>query len=103
MYHAIFGNFMPISQVSMGGNVITNFDSQILYSIGKNIAPILLLLVPLIVTILCLAPVSYTHLDVYKRQVSLVDANFPDGGGDCGAIQLRQLPRRQQFLYPRQT
>ncbi len=54
MYHAIFGNFMPISQVSMGGNVITNFDSQILYSIGKNIVPILLLLVPLIVTILCL-------------------------------------------------
>ena len=41
MYHAIFGNFMPISQVSMGGNVITNFDSQILYSIGKNIVPIL--------------------------------------------------------------
>ena len=35
--------------------------------------------------------------------VSLVDADFPDGGGDCGAIQLRQLPRRQQFLYPRQT
>ena len=55
MYHAIFGNFMPISQVSMGGNVITNFDSQILYSIGKNIVPILLLLVPLIVAILCLA------------------------------------------------
>ena len=55
MYHAIFGNFMPISQVSMGGNVITNFDSQILYSIGKNIVPILLLLVPLIVMILCLA------------------------------------------------
>ena len=55
MYHAIFGNFMPISQVSMGGNVITNFDSQILYSIGKNIIPMLVLLVPLIVTILCLA------------------------------------------------
>ena len=55
VYQAIFGNFMPISQVSMGGNVITNFDSQILYSIGKNIVPILLLLVPLIVMILCLA------------------------------------------------
>ena len=54
VYHTIFGNFMPISQVSMGGNVITNFDSQILYSIGKNIVPILLLLVPLIVMILCL-------------------------------------------------
>ena len=54
VYHAIFGSFMPISQVSMGGNVITNFDSQILYSIGKNIVPVLLLLVPLIVMILCL-------------------------------------------------
>lgn len=34
--------------------------------------------------------------------VPLVDANFPDGGGDCGAIQLRQLPRRQKLLHPRQ-
>ena len=72
MYHAIFGNFMPISQVSMGGNVITNFDSQILYSIGKNIAPILLLLVPLIVTILCLA--------LRKIRVLTVEA----GAGDAG-------------------
>ena len=39
-------------------------------------------------------------VDLYT--VPLVDANFPDGGGDCGAIQLRQLPRRQQFLYPGQ-
>ena len=54
VYQAIFGNFMPISQVSMGENVIVNFNSQILYGIGKNLAPILLLLVPLIGMILCL-------------------------------------------------
>ena len=76
MYHAIFGNFMPISQVSMGGNVITNFDSQILYSIGKNIAPILLLLVPLIVTILCLA--------LRKIRVLTVRLEVEAGAGDAG-------------------
>ena len=55
VYQAIFGNFMPISQVSMGEGVVTNFGGQILYGIGKNILPILLLLVPLIVMILSLA------------------------------------------------
>ena len=54
VYYGIFGNFMPISQVSMGENVIVNFNSQILYGIGKNLMAILLLLVPLIVMILCL-------------------------------------------------
>ena len=53
VYYGIFGNFMPISQVSMGENVIVNFNSQILYGIGKNLTAILLLLVPLIVMILC--------------------------------------------------
>ena len=33
VYQAIFGNFMPINEISMGGNVVTNFTSQILYSI----------------------------------------------------------------------
>lgn len=55
VYHAIFGNFMPISLVRMGDGVVTNFGGQILYGIGQNILPILLLLVPLIVMILTLA------------------------------------------------
>lgn len=55
VYQAIFGNFMPISQVSMGEGVVTNFGGQILYGIGQNILSILLLLVPLIVMILSLA------------------------------------------------
>lgn len=55
VYHAIFGNFMPISQVRMGGGVVTNFGGQILFGIRQNLLPILLLLVPLIVMILTLA------------------------------------------------
>lgn len=55
VYHAIFGNFMPISLVKMGEGVVTNFGGQILFGIGQNIIPILLLLVPLIMMILSLA------------------------------------------------
>ena len=55
VYHAIFGNFMPISLVQMGDGVVTNFGRQILFGIGQNILPILLLLVPLVVMILTLA------------------------------------------------
>ena len=54
VYQVIFGNFMPINEISMGGNVVTNFTSQILYSIGRNLSTILLLLIPLPVTILSL-------------------------------------------------
>lgn len=55
VYHAIFGNFMPISLAKMGEGVVTNFGGQILYGIGQNILPIILLLVPLILMILSLA------------------------------------------------
>ena len=54
VYQCIFGNFMPISQVSMGENVITNFNSQLFYAIFKNLPRILLLMLPLLVLILCL-------------------------------------------------
>ena len=55
VYQCIFGNFMPISQVSMGENVITNFNSQLFYAIFKNLPRIILLLLPLIAVIACLA------------------------------------------------
>ncbi len=54
VYHAIFGNFMPISLAGMGENVVTNFGNQILYGICQNIVHILLLLIPLILLILLL-------------------------------------------------
>ena len=54
VYQSIFGNFMPLNQVSMGENVMTNFGTQILYGIRSNLLQILLLLLPLIAAILCL-------------------------------------------------
>ena len=54
VYQCIFGNFMPISQISMGENVITNFNSQLFYAIFKNLPRIILLLLPLIAVIVCL-------------------------------------------------
>ena len=55
VYQSIFGNFMPLNQVSMGENVMANFGAQILYGIRSNLLQILLLLLPLITAILCLA------------------------------------------------
>ena len=55
VYQCIFGDFMPVSQIGMGGNVIVNFNSQLLYGIRQNLPQILLLLLPLIAVILCLA------------------------------------------------
>lgn len=55
VYHCIFGDFMPVSQIGMGGNVIVNFNSQLLYGIRQNLLKILLLLLPLVAVILCLA------------------------------------------------
>ena len=54
VYQCIFGTVMPISQVSMGENVITNFNSQLVYGIIRNLPRILLLLLPLLAAILCL-------------------------------------------------
>lgn len=55
VYHCIFGDFMSVSQIGMGGNVVVNFNSQLLYGIRQNLLKILLLLLPLIAAILCLA------------------------------------------------
>lgn len=55
VYHCIFGDFMPVSQIGMGGNVVVNFNSQLLYGIRQSLLKILLLLLPLIAVILCLA------------------------------------------------
>ena len=55
VYQNIFGNFMPLNQVSMGENVMESFGAQILYCIRGNLPRILLLLLPLLAAILCLA------------------------------------------------
>lgn len=47
IYHAVFGNLMPILQVGMGGGVLGGFMDQTLFAIRQNIWRVLLLLVPL--------------------------------------------------------
>lgn len=51
IYHAVFGNLMPISQVTMGGGVIKDFMGQTLYAIRQNILPFLALLLPIVLLI----------------------------------------------------
>ena len=66
VYHCIFGDFMPVSQIGMGGNVVVNFNSQLLYGIRQNLLKILLLLLPLIAVILCL---TLRRVQALKRRL----------------------------------
>lgn len=54
VYHSIFGDFMPLFQVKMGGAAVTNFFDQMLYGIGKIIFFILLFFIPLVASVVLL-------------------------------------------------
>ena len=54
IYHAVFGNLMPISQLSMGGGVLSEFMDQTIYAIRQNLPAVLALLLPLFALILIL-------------------------------------------------
>ena len=54
VYHEVFGNLMPITQLTMGGAVIGEFLDQTLYAMGQTVWQILLLLAPLFLLILAL-------------------------------------------------
>ena len=51
IYHAVFGNLMPMSQLRLGGGVLKSFYSQMFYAIRMNLLPFLLLFLPLLVLI----------------------------------------------------
>ena len=55
VYSSVFGNLMPISQLRMGGGVITEFWEQTIYAIRQNLLAVLLLLLPLVLLIVVLA------------------------------------------------
>ena len=74
VYQCIFGDFMPVSQIGMGGNVIVNFNSQLLYGIRQNLLKILLLLLPLIAVILCL---TLRRVQALKRRLLWKQALAP--------------------------
>ena len=67
IYHAVFGNLMPIIQVSMGGKVLAEFLQPTLYAIGQNIIPFLLLLLPLPLLIV-LACVHKLKTQISRKQ-----------------------------------
>ena len=52
VYHAIFGNLMPLNLARMGGEAVGNFTSQTLAAIRQNLGPVLLLLLPLVGTVI---------------------------------------------------
>ncbi len=54
IYHAVFGNLMPITQLQMGGGVLSEFMDQTIYAIRQNIFAVLALTLPLFVWILIL-------------------------------------------------
>ena len=47
VYHAIFGNLMPLNLIRMGGEAVGAFTSQTIAAIRQNLGSVLLLLVPM--------------------------------------------------------
>lgn len=47
VYHAIFGNLMPLNLIRMGGEAVGAFTSQTVAAIRQNLCSVLLLLLPL--------------------------------------------------------
>ena len=48
IYHAIFGNMMPLNLTRMGGGVVTNFGGQIGYAVTQNLLSVILLALPVV-------------------------------------------------------
>ncbi|MBR7033238.1 MAG: sulfatase-like hydrolase/transferase [Clostridia bacterium] len=51
IYHAIFGNLMPLSLTRMGGGVVTNFGGQIGYAVAGNLFRVIVLALPVLAAI----------------------------------------------------
>ena len=47
VYHGIFGSFMPLSQLTLGANALTNFKEQVVYGIFQQIVPVAALCLPI--------------------------------------------------------
>ena len=50
----------------------------------------------------CVRPVSYTHLDVYKRQDSMQRLRLSSEGRNCKPTNLRDEEKKRIFIKPRQ-
>lgn len=68
IYRGVFGSFMPIAQVALGANAVSNFIFQIFYCIGRNIIPFILLLIPIPLTFVLVLRHKLPVLRLEKKQ-----------------------------------
>ena len=67
-YQAVFGAFMPMSQLVLGGNVV-DFRSQLLYCIKQNVPQLLLLLAPFLIFLVLLILKKILRIRLSWRQL----------------------------------
>ncbi len=63
VYHCIFGSFMPVSQMTLGADAVTNFSAQVIHAITTNILSVILVFIPVPVTIV----LFFTNIIKTKR------------------------------------
>ncbi len=51
VYHCIFGSFMPVSQMTLGADAVTNFFAQVIHAIVTNIFIVALMFIPAPLTV----------------------------------------------------
>lgn len=72
VYRGVFGSFMPLAQISLGTNAITNFTAQIFYCITQNIVYVLLLLLPIPFSIFMMAKYKAFSFAFQRRTSAFV-------------------------------
>ncbi|MBE6573020.1 MAG: hypothetical protein E7652_01350 [Ruminococcaceae bacterium] len=72
VYHFVFQGFMPVSQIALGADAVTNYTAQIFHAIGINIVSFLIVLLPLPLTIFLFAKKIIKSYRVKLLQLPLV-------------------------------
>ena len=90
IYHAIFGNLMPLNLTRMGGGVITNFGGQIGYAIVQNMFSVILLALPLLAASLSL-PHPCCRSIPFRRRSHVVRSLFGEGRPAVGVQDLYRI------------
>ncbi len=87
IYYCIFKGFMPISQLLMGADAVTNFAAQLLHGVVTNWLPILVLLAPLPLTIVLLCKKKLPAWQLKKWEY-LIALSLPGALGVLSAVLL---------------
>lgn len=74
VYHFVFQTFMPVSQVFLGADAVTNYTNEIFRAIGGNIVGFLLVLLPLPLTLVLFLTKKIKTYRVKLLQIPVVIA-----------------------------